>query len=139
MVNLGGADDGSPAHRFLKSIHNIVIEKGWWQLTLRWGHSILEFYNHGIKDGTFDINNETHRCVAHLNPLPSLMCRIRMLATWLWSTFIKADLEVLRKKMNAKKMRKDRNKILPSGESSEYIYAFPDKVWCQCCYLIFWC
>jgi len=83
MANLGGADDESPAHRFLKSIHNIVIEKEWWQLTLRWGHSILEFYNAGIKDRTFDINNDTHRYVSLLNMLLYLMCYVRMLATWL--------------------------------------------------------
>lgn len=125
-----------PAHRFLKSIHNIVIEKGWWQLTLRWGHNIVEFYDVGLRDGTYNINDEKHRSVNLANPLWHLQCLTaltRILALWLWSTFVRADLERERNLMNQRRVRKQEGKVLPTGESPEYIYDFPEKVHiCPC-------
>jgi hypothetical protein len=36
-----------PAHVFLKSVHNIVIERGWWSLTLEWGGNVDAFWHAG--------------------------------------------------------------------------------------------
>lgn len=36
-----------PAHRFLKSIHNITIERGWLRLRLQWGDNVKIFWEAG--------------------------------------------------------------------------------------------
>ena len=36
-----------PAHRFLKSIHNITIERGWLRLRLQWGDNVKLFWEAG--------------------------------------------------------------------------------------------
>src|SRR5277367_4262970 len=40
--------DELPAHRFLRSIHNITIERGWFRLRLQWGDNIKVFYHAGV-------------------------------------------------------------------------------------------
>lgn len=40
--------DELPAHRFLKSVHNITIEKGWLRLRLEWGDNVHVFWNAGM-------------------------------------------------------------------------------------------
>ena len=49
-----GSDIAGHAHRFLKSIHNIVIEKGWWRFRTRWGDDIVAFFEQGVADGVYD-------------------------------------------------------------------------------------
>ena len=39
--------DELPAHRLLKSIHNITIERGWLRLRLQWGDNIKIFWDAG--------------------------------------------------------------------------------------------
>ncbi len=55
--------DGSSnhVHRYLKSIHNIVIEKGWWRLHTHWGDNIVAFFEKGVQDGIYDIDTPGHR------------------------------------------------------------------------------
>jgi hypothetical protein len=36
-----------PAHRFLKSIHNITIERGWLRVRVQWGDNVKVFWEAG--------------------------------------------------------------------------------------------
>ena len=36
-----------PAHRYLRSIHNITIERGWLRLRLQWGDNVKAFWEAG--------------------------------------------------------------------------------------------
>lgn len=49
-----------PAHRFLRSVHNIVIERGWLRLRSLWGDNVYLEYMKGIEAGLYDENNEVH-------------------------------------------------------------------------------
>ncbi|KAH9997198.1 hypothetical protein BJV77DRAFT_1059059 [Russula vinacea] len=89
--------DELPAHRFLKSIHNITIERGWLRLRLQWGDNIKIFWDAGAS--VYIESNSDHY----------------NLAQWLWSTLIQAELDKLRHHFNNHVTRKDRRKQLPSG------------------------
>lgn len=49
-----------PAHCFLRSVHNIVIERGWLRLRSLWGDNVYLKYVKGIEAGLYDENNEVH-------------------------------------------------------------------------------
>ena len=55
--------DGNHVHRYLKSIHNIVIEKGWWRLHTLWGDNVVAFFEDGIKQGIYNIDSPGHQYV----------------------------------------------------------------------------
>lgn len=38
-----------PAHRFIKSIHNITIERGWLRVRLQWGDNVKAFWEAGAE------------------------------------------------------------------------------------------
>ncbi|KAF8903183.1 hypothetical protein CPB84DRAFT_1678207 [Gymnopilus junonius] len=88
-----------PAHRFLRSVHNITIERGWKRLRLQWGDNIKAFYLAGV--AAYNSND-----VDQYN-----------LHEWLWPKFIQQDLDALRDEYNNHKTRYDKNKLLPSGVS----------------------
>lgn len=50
----------SPAHRFLRSVHDIVIERGWFRLRIRWGDNMVIFFNRGIETGVYHQDNIQH-------------------------------------------------------------------------------
>jgi hypothetical protein len=58
--NANDANSLQPAHCFLKSIHNIVIEKGWWRFRMLWGDNIVAFYEAGITNGIYNIDVPGH-------------------------------------------------------------------------------
>ncbi|GLB37945.1 hypothetical protein LshimejAT787_0409960 [Lyophyllum shimeji] len=89
--------DELPAHRFLKSVHNITIERGWLRLRLQWGDDAKAFWEAGAD--IYIKENEDHY----------------NLAQWLWSTLIQASLDRLRDHFNNHVTRKDKGKHLPSG------------------------
>ena len=47
-----------PAHRFLKSVHNVKIERGWLDLHEDWGHNIPLFFERGR--WVYDENEYVH-------------------------------------------------------------------------------
>lgn len=49
-----------PAHRFLRSVHNIVIERGWLRLRLLWGENVYLEYMKGVDAGIYDESDEIH-------------------------------------------------------------------------------
>jgi hypothetical protein len=50
--------DELPAHRFLKSVHNITIERGWLRLRLQWGDNVRIFWDAGA--GIYNASNPNH-------------------------------------------------------------------------------
>ena len=52
---------------------------------------------------------------------------------WLWPRLIQEELDHFRLFANTRKIRKQRNKILPSGVSPHYAYTFPERFGgCDC-------
>ena len=49
------------------------------------------------------------------------------LVQWLWPDLIQRELDALRERFNSHKVRRDRNKKLPSGVSPNVAYAMPDR------------
>lgn len=93
-----------PAHRFLKSIHNITIERGWLQLVLRWGRNVKTFWHVG--DGIYNPSNPQHF----------------ELVQWLWPMLIQCELDMLKECLNSHIVRCDLKKKLPSGTSLDIAY-----------------
>lgn len=52
-----------PAHRFLKSVHNITIERGWLRLRLQWGDNIVYWWNQGELLGIYKPDDPRHQWV----------------------------------------------------------------------------
>ncbi|KAF5346279.1 hypothetical protein D9757_014839 [Collybiopsis confluens] len=98
------AVDILPAHRFLQSIHNITIERGWLRLRLDRGDNVKIFWDAG--SNIYNESNETHSD----------------LAKWLWSTLIQAELDSVQDAFNNHCVRKDRVKF-PSGVSPNVAFS----------------
>ena len=47
-----------PAHKYLKSVHNITIERGWLRLRLQWGDNVKVYWDAGI--GVYVAENPAH-------------------------------------------------------------------------------
>lgn len=121
--------EADPVHRYLKSIHNIVIEKGWWRLHTLWGDNVVAFFEQGIKQGVYNIDSPGHQYVhVHCLFLLEIIYYYSDLCLWLWLEFITKELHDLQEKMNISKVQYDAEKLLPSGKAPSYIYALPEKV-----------
>lgn len=71
-----------PAHRFLKSVHNIVIERGWLRLRARWGDNIYLEYKKGIDAGVYDEHDAIQKCALSFN-LHQELSHVPLIALWL--------------------------------------------------------
>ncbi|KAL1938193.1 hypothetical protein VTO73DRAFT_11837 [Trametes versicolor] len=98
-----------PAHRFMRSIQNTTIERGWLRLRLEWGDDVKVFWEAG-KD-IYDEMNESH-----FN-----------LVQWLWPKLIQQELDKLRDTLNNHKPRKDRTKIMPTGVAPGILYTLYER------------
>ncbi|KAJ3782569.1 hypothetical protein GGU10DRAFT_396781 [Lentinula aff. detonsa] len=97
--------DALPPHKFLQSIHNITIERGWLRLRLDWGENVKIFWDAG--SGIYNSSDTQHDS----------------LVRWLWPTLIQAELDSLKDRFNNHCVRKDRGKYLPSGTSPNTAFA----------------
>jgi len=55
--------DEIPAHRFLKSIYNITIERGWSQLKLQFCDNVKLFWEEGVLRGIYNTSKKEHEWV----------------------------------------------------------------------------
>ncbi|KAL0567778.1 hypothetical protein V5O48_014215 [Marasmius crinis-equi] len=94
----------TPAHRFLRSVHNVTIERGWLQLRLQWGLNVKKFWEAGLN--IYDPLDKDHQ----------------NLVQWLWPNLIQRKLDTLKERFNHHKVRYDKDKINPSGTSPELAY-----------------
>jgi len=104
-----GLNAESRAHVFLRSVHNIRIERGWLDLRNLWGHNIPYFWDEGK-------NIFIEGDPIHLN-----------LMRFLWPKLAQQSLDELRDFMNNHRSRKNRKKALPSGCTPNEAYAFPEE------------
>ena len=49
-----------PAHIYLRSIHNISVERGWLRLRLDFGDNAVAFFNYGIDEGIYNYDDPQH-------------------------------------------------------------------------------
>ncbi|KAJ7210229.1 hypothetical protein C8J57DRAFT_1454178 [Mycena rebaudengoi] len=88
-----------PPHVYLRSVHNISIERQWLRLRLDFGDSAVVNFQKGVIEGKY---NST-------NPDQFELCQ------WLWHRVLQADLDHYVATRNAMKMRLQREKPGPSG------------------------
>ncbi|EDR01177.1 uncharacterized protein LACBIDRAFT_333521 [Laccaria bicolor S238N-H82] len=100
-----------PAHRFLKSVHNITIERGWGQLHKQWGANVKIFWEQGVElyDPTVPKQYD--------------------LVQWLWLRLIQQELDSFVSRSNDHKPRTTpgKSKSLPKGVTPHLAYSFPEK------------
>jgi len=48
-----------PAHRFLRSVHNVRIERGWLDLRNAWGYNFPDYWDEGQQ--VYDPDNIVHQ------------------------------------------------------------------------------
>lgn len=58
-------NDILPAHRYVRSVHNIQIERSWLRLRLTFGDNACLTFEKGKADGIFDEDNPNHLWVLH--------------------------------------------------------------------------
>ncbi|KAI0367996.1 hypothetical protein BV20DRAFT_949050 [Pilatotrama ljubarskyi] len=104
-----------PAHRFLRSIENTTIERGWLRLRLEWGNDVRLFWDAG--QDIYDENNSDHYN----------LCR------WLWPKLIQQELDKLRDSLNNHKPRRDKSKLNPTGVAPNVAYALCHEYGAQRC------
>jgi hypothetical protein len=49
-----------PSHVYLKSVHNISIERAWLRLRLEFGNNAIVEYHKGVSDGIFNPADGKH-------------------------------------------------------------------------------
>jgi len=103
-----GDPSEKPAHLFLRSVHNIVIEQGWLDFRQNIGHKFPHFCGAGA--GVYEEDNPVHR----------------NLAKWLWPPLMQKELDSFRHYANNHRIRKQKDKRLPSGVTPSFAYTFPE-------------
>jgi len=58
--------DELPAHRYQRSIHNIVVERSWLHLRMELGDNAVLFFRKGEEEGIYNPMDEQHQCVSLL-------------------------------------------------------------------------
>ena len=49
-----------PAYNYLRSVHNITVERSWLRLRLDFGDNAVIFFNRGIEDGIYNSDDVKH-------------------------------------------------------------------------------
>ncbi|KAG1876215.1 hypothetical protein F4604DRAFT_1581135 [Suillus subluteus] len=104
-----------PAHKFLKSVHNTTIERGWLHLRLQWGDNVKVFWEAGR--GMYNEMDPRHYD----------------LVQWLWPKLVQQELNQLRENFNNHRVCKDSAKKLPSGVSPNVAFALHAKYQAENC------
>ncbi|KIM46705.1 hypothetical protein M413DRAFT_440291 [Hebeloma cylindrosporum] len=88
-----------PPHSYVRSVHNIAIERSWLRLRLDWGNNAVIVFKNGIKDGKYNSDNRQQY----------LLCQ------YLWPKLLRQELDKFVEFRNGVRMRRDNNKAGPSG------------------------
>jgi len=99
----------TPPHVFLRSVHHIPIERGWLGLRQDLGHDFPHFWAAGAD--VFDDNDADHH----------------YLAMWLWPPLMQRELDKFCFSANNRQMRKQRDKLLPSGVTPNVAHTLPER------------
>uniref|UniRef100_A0A8H8CM95 Integrase core domain-containing protein n=1 Tax=Psilocybe cubensis TaxID=181762 RepID=A0A8H8CM95_PSICU len=100
-----------PAHVYLRSVHNISIERSWLRLRLKWGNNAVIIFNRGIDAGLYNPDD----------------IRQKQLCLWLWPRMLQCELDQFMEFQNGVRMRKDSKKAGPSGCSRNEAFLFPER------------
>ncbi|KAJ7777976.1 hypothetical protein DFH07DRAFT_766191 [Mycena maculata] len=96
-----------PSWMFLPSPQNITVESGWRSLFYTWGVNVLEFYNSGLHGGFFEQGNIIHEQTAR----------------WIWFPVVQRSLDNFCNEQNNHRIRKQTEKLLPSGGTPNQFYS----------------
>ncbi|KZT33417.1 hypothetical protein SISSUDRAFT_1037068 [Sistotremastrum suecicum HHB10207 ss-3] len=102
--------DVVPAHLFLRSLKNIVIERSWKDWLRERGRNLGLFFTRNSRVAGFVPENPIHRC----------------LANWIWIPLIQQELDKFVSKYNSRKIRRLKEKVGPSGASHTRTFNFPE-------------
>ncbi|KAJ3771813.1 hypothetical protein FB446DRAFT_82805 [Lentinula raphanica] len=100
-----------PSWNFLVSYRNITVERSWRAVFEKWGVNILTFYNTGLYSGNFKRDDELHK----------------QTAAWIWYPLVQRELDMFCLEQNSHRVRKQKEKLLPSGGSADDFYSYPEK------------
>ncbi|KAF9006806.1 hypothetical protein BDZ89DRAFT_1079590 [Hymenopellis radicata] len=100
-----------PSWRFLESYRNITVERSWRPTFTKWGQNALDFYSRGLLGGTFEPANDVHSC----------------LKDWIWFPLMQRSLDAFVHEQNHSRVRKQKEKQLPSGGTPRDFYRRPEK------------
>ncbi|KAK6974879.1 hypothetical protein R3P38DRAFT_2583362 [Favolaschia claudopus] len=104
-------EDELPAHVYLKSVHNISIERSWLRLRLDVGDNCVFKFNEGIEKRWYvDKDADQYE-----------------LCQFLWSRIIQAEIDKSINLRNVIKTRKQKEKPGPSGMSRHEAYVMPEE------------
>ncbi|KAJ7149435.1 hypothetical protein C8R43DRAFT_1088198 [Mycena crocata] len=90
---------GIQAHTYLRSVHNISVERTWLRLRLDFGDSAVLNFNQGVMDGKYDSDD----------------LQQYELCQWLWPRLLQKDLDNWARLRNGIPIRKQAGKAGPSG------------------------
>ncbi|KAJ7084796.1 hypothetical protein B0H15DRAFT_381633 [Mycena belliarum] len=93
------SDVGVRAHTYLRSVHNISVERSWLRLRLDFGDTAVLSFNQGVADGKYDSGDPEQK----------------QLCNWLWPKLIQQDLDKWTALRNGIPIRKQKDKAGPSG------------------------
>ncbi|KAJ6520574.1 hypothetical protein DFH09DRAFT_1505134 [Mycena vulgaris] len=93
------AEAGVQAHTYLRSVHNISVERTWLRLRLDFGDTAVLNFNQGVADGKYDSNDADQY----------------ELCQWLWPRLIQKELDNWARLRNGIPIRKQTGKAGPSG------------------------
>lgn len=118
-----------PAHCYLRSVHNISIERAWLRLRLDFGNNAILEYEKGASSGIFNPDNALHLYVCFLlfHFISIHFEIISQLSQWLWSNVLQRELDNFMVKRNGHKMRKDNQKAGPSNCSRNDVFSMPES------------
>ncbi|TDL13749.1 hypothetical protein BD410DRAFT_817268 [Rickenella mellea] len=100
-----------PAHVYLRSVHNISIERQWLRLRLDWGDNVVMFFNKGVEDGVYNAQI----------PQQYELCQ------WLWPMLLRTELQKFVDFRNGARVRLDKTKPGPSGMSRNEAFSLPEN------------
>ncbi|KAF7362207.1 hypothetical protein MVEN_00566900 [Mycena venus] len=87
------------AHNYLRSVHNIAVERTWLRLRLEFGDTAVLNFNQGIADLKYDNADPDHY----------------ELCQWLWPRLLQKELDKWASFRNGVPIRKQKDKAGPSG------------------------
>ncbi|KAJ7779987.1 hypothetical protein B0H16DRAFT_1830576 [Mycena metata] len=99
-----------PPHVYLRSVHNISVERQWLRLRLDFGDNCVLTFTKGTEELKYNSND----------PDQYKLCQ------WLWPRFIQASLDDYAARRNIIKMRKQSDKPGPSAMSRNTAYSLPE-------------
>ncbi|KAF7346248.1 hypothetical protein MSAN_01851900 [Mycena sanguinolenta] len=93
------AEAGIRAHNYLRSVHNITVERTWLRLRLEFGDAAVLVFNKGIEDLVYNKDDPDHY----------------ELCQWLWPRLLQQELDKWASFRNGVPIRKQREKAGPSS------------------------